>query len=43
MGKVLGALFLTIIAFGAGVFMGWESGVRDAENLNREVCNVSSR
>ncbi len=41
MGKVLAALFLTVIAFGAGVFMGWDSGARDANNMNQEVCNVS--
>ena len=41
MGKVLVALFIAVIAFGTGMFMGWESGVRDANNLNQGVCSVS--
>lgn len=43
MGKVLGAIFLVVVSFGVGVFSGWESGVRDANNLNQEVCRVDAR
>ncbi len=43
MGKVLAALFIAVIAFGAGVFMGWDSGVRDANNMNEGTCSVSTR
>lgn len=43
MGKVLAALFLVVVSFGVGVFSGWDSGVRDANNMNGEVCRVSTR
>lgn len=36
--KYLVVLALITIAFGAGVFLGWDSGVRDAHNL--EVSSV---
>ena len=26
-------MFLITLSFGAGVFMGWDAGVRDARNL----------
>lgn len=41
MGKVLATIFLVVVSFGIGVFSGWDSGVRDANNLNKEVCSVS--
>lgn len=40
MGKVLAALFIAFIAFGTGVYSGWETGVRDATNLNEGTCSV---
>ncbi len=40
MGKILAAIFIAVIAFGIGVYMGWDSGVRDANHLNQGVCSV---
>lgn len=36
--RYLVMLFLVVAAFSAGALMGWDSGVRDAKNL--EGCNV---
>lgn len=36
--KIMSVLLLIVLAFGVGVVMGWDSGVRDAQHL--EVCNV---
>ena len=32
--KILSVLLLIVTAFGVGVFMGWDTGVRDARNLD---------
>lgn len=31
--KIMSVLLLIVMAFGVGVVMGWDSGVRDARNL----------
>ena len=31
--KIIGVCFLVVLAFGAGMFQGWDAGVRDARHL----------
>ncbi len=33
MGKILTAIMIAVVAFGIGVYSGWDSGVRDGKAI----------